>query len=219
MDRGAFRHPLAGWLGLAVMMVPLFAGGCASVLATAIYVIKGNRIPAEYNGLREKRVVVVCRTPAAMQFSSTNVTRELATELSRRLQLNVSKIEVVDARDVDRWMDENEWDDPREVGKALDAQMIVDIDIDHFSLYQGQTLYQGEAVYTIEVIDRDNEGEVVFKKQPPRLLWPPNYAIPTQEKREPEFRREFVGVLAEEIGRYFYPHDAHADIAPHNPGI
>jgi len=43
----------------------LAAAGCRTVFTTAAYLIKGTNVDAEYEGLREKRVVVVCRPVAA----------------------------------------------------------------------------------------------------------------------------------------------------------
>jgi hypothetical protein len=187
--------------------------GCVNALATAMYIIKGNNVPAEYNGLKDKKVVVVCRASTDLGFSNASASRDLARGLSQLLQANIRKIKVIPARDVENWADENSWDDPREVGKALGAQMVVSIDLEHFSLYKGQTLYQGSADYTIEVYDLEAGGPAVFKKSPPRALYPPNAAVMTSDKREPEFRQEFMAVLSDEIGRHFYPHDAYANFA------
>jgi hypothetical protein len=56
-------------------------------------------------------------------------------------------------------------------------------------------------------------GTVVFEKLPPQSVYPPNTGIPTQELQEPEFRRKYVGVLADEIARNFYEHDSRANFA------
>ena len=36
--------------------------------------------------------------------------------------------------------------------------------------------------------------------------------MPTSERTEPEFRHEFVLVLADQIARHFYAHDPYADM-------
>lgn len=185
------------------------SAGCVNTLAGLAYIIKGTNVPAEYKDLKEKKVVVVCRTPASLTFGNANIARELTHEVSRLLEQRISKIEMVSASDVENWCDENSWDDPREIGKGLEAQLVVDIDLEQFSLYKGQTLYQGSADYSVQVIDIENGGDVVFKKTPPQLLWPPNSAVLTSEKREPEFRQQYLAVLAGEIGALFYPHDAY----------
>jgi predicted transglutaminase-like cysteine proteinase len=207
------RHATTAALAALIAVFLLASTGCVNALATAMYVIRGNNIEAEFNDFKNKKVVVVCRATADLGFSSAAATRDLARQVGQLLAANVRKIQVVPARDVENWADENSWDDPREVGEALGAQMVLEIDLEHFALYKGQTLYQGSADYTLRVIDLEQGGETVWQKSPPRSLWPPNSAVLTSEKREPEFRQEYVAILASEIAKHFYAHDAYAQFA------
>jgi hypothetical protein len=84
--------------------------------------------------------------------------------------------------------------------------------LEHFDLYKGQTLFQGRASVDLTVYDCKS-GELVFKKRLPQSVYPPNREIPTWEKQEAEFRREFVRVLADQVARHFYDHDPYADFA------
>jgi hypothetical protein len=61
------------------------------------------------------------------------------------------------------------------------------------------------------VYDLTDGGKQVFEKSLPRVLYPPNTPIPSAEKSEAEFRRQFITVLAEQIGRQFYSHDSLSD--------
>ncbi|MFH1924213.1 MAG: hypothetical protein ABIP48_30535 [Planctomycetota bacterium] len=185
------------------------AGGCTSALATAVWLVKGPNISAEYNGLRAKRVVVVCRPLTSSLYANPGVAKDIARQISLLIQRNVSKIEIVDQRKVAEWIDSNTWDDYVEVGKALEADMVVGVDLEQFSLYQGQTLYQGKANLSIQVYDCAT-GELVFERYPPQTVYPPNHVISTSDLQESEFRREFVGVLSDQIARHFYPHDPRA---------
>jgi len=195
-------------VGVSLLLAgALVTTGCTNLLFTALYVVKGTDVEPEFPGLKEKTVVVVCRSPADLQFSNATVPREIAAVVGRILETNVRKVSVIRAEEVDQWMDEHTWNDFREIGEALDAQMVVAIDLQSFGLYKGQTLYQGRAAYSFQVIDVEEEGQMVFRRDPPQSLWPPNTPIPTSEKTEAQFRREFVNVLADEIARTFYPHD------------
>lgn len=210
MDRSA--QNVKRWCEVFLLLALLPAVGC-SAMAAAMYVVNGIDMPAEFNGLKEKRVVVVCQPTAMLQYSTTSVSKDLARAVSKRLAANVRKIDVVDQGEVDAWIDENSWEEFSEVGKALDADIVVGIELNHFGLYQGQTLYQGKAVYSLRVYDLTEGTKLVYEKDPPEAVYPPNTAIPTSDKREPEFRRQFVGNLAEQIGRHFYAHDSQADFA------
>jgi len=200
---------------VSVLAAALVSGsGCKGVLPTLAYWIKGTNIDAEFDGLKGKKVVVVCRPVADLTYGAHLVDRDLAREVSRLLQANVPKIQVIPQREVIQWLDENsDWDHYAEVGRALGADMVVGIDLQDFDLLKSQTLYQGKANVSIVVYDCLHDAEPVFEKQPPQTVYPPNVGIPTSDRQECQFSREFVRVLAEEIGRYFYEHDAHANYA------
>jgi hypothetical protein len=186
--------------------------GCTSALFTMAYLFRGTDAPAECNKLKDKRVVVVCRPVVALQYRNARVEHDLAEQVSGLLRKNVPKIKVIDHRKAAEWMDENTWDEYTQVGKALQADLVVGIDLEQFSLLQGQTLYQGRANVRVRVYDCKT-GQLVFEKRPPQTVYPPNRVVQTSEKPEAEFRREFVRVLADQIARHFYDHDPHADIA------
>ena len=136
----------------------------------------------------------------------------LAGEIGRLLESNVRRIRVIPNRKVAEWLDENsDWSDYTEIGKALDADKVVAVDLQSFTIYEGQTLYQGKANVGLRVYDCRGDGKLVFEKELPQSVYPPNAVVETSKKAEREFRREYVAVLADQIGRHFYPHDAHAD--------
>ncbi|MEX2114953.1 MAG: hypothetical protein WD845_17300 [Pirellulales bacterium] len=193
-------------LGLAL------ASGC-SVLATAMYIIEGTNTKADFNELKGKRVAVICRPVTSLHFRDSSASRDLAKSVGVLLQKNVPKIELIDQRDVSEWADENSWDEYYEIGQALDADMVVGLELEEFDLYQGQTLYQGKANLKILVYDLSKGTQPVFERHLPQAVYPPNAAIPAGDKPESHFRRQFVDHLAQLIARYFYDHDATVDFA------
>lgn len=201
------------WLGLAALGTMVFAGtGCRMLFTTVAYLVKGTQVDAEFDGLRSKKVVVVCRPAATLTFGNPTVADDLARQLATLLQANVSRIQIVSHQKVKAWTDENDWMDYPEVGKAMNADMVVGVDLLDFSIYRGQTLYQGVANVSIVVHDCKN-GKEVYQKHLPQMLWPPNSGIAASEMPEPQFRRRFVRELADNIGRHFYPHDKQSDFA------
>jgi hypothetical protein len=198
---------LAHFLILSAIMLPT---GCGW-LSVAMYNMNPDDTPAEFNDLQEKRVAVVCRPVVELQFADSTVPRDLVRQVGERLTKKVRKIKVVDEREVSEWTDENSWQKFTDVGKALKADMVVGIELERFSLQQGPTLLQGNAAMRVVVYDMKNGGKQVFEKSMPRILFPPNTPIPSAEKSEGEFRRQFLGVLAEQIGRQFYSHDSLQD--------
>ena len=212
MDRRSFLRPGRLFLLLLPLASLVAFGGCVSALATAVWLVRGPDVPAECDGLRGKRVVVVCRPMSSSLYAHPGVSKEISRQIGRLLAAKVRKIEVIDQCKVDEWIDTNTWDEYSEIGKALEADLVVGIDLERFSIYEGQTLFQGKADYAIRVCDCKN-GEVVFERYPPQSVYPPNHVVSTSNMQEPDFRREFVGVLADQIARHFYPHDPRAYFA------
>lgn len=210
VGRTSWRRRFLTAFVLAAVLGP--AGGCQSLLFTAAYLWKGNDAPAECTKLREKRVAVVCRSVVSLQYRNARVDQDLAQEVSALLGTNVPKVKMVEHRKVAEWMDEHTWDEYAEVGKALNADMVVGIDLEGFDLRQSQTLFQGRANAEIKVYDC-HSGQLVFKKRLPQSVYPPNRVIPASEVQESEFRREFVRIVADRIARHFYDHDKYSDFA------
>lgn len=192
-------------------MLVATAGGCQA-LQTLVILIKGTDLPPDYPGLKDKKVVVVCRPMVDLQYANAAAAKDLAAQMGKLLQAKVSKIKVVDQQKVAAWMDENNWDDYPVVGKALGADMVVAVDLNSFGVYEGQTLFRGKASASLKVYDMKKSGKIVYEKNLPQSLYPPNSAIPVSNEAEAEFRHEFIGVLADQIARHFYEHDPHADL-------
>lgn len=197
---------------LALLAVVVTSGGCASALATAVWFVKGNNIDAAYDGLRDKRVAVVCRPLVGLTYRDSGVAKDLARKMNALLAKNVRAIETIDQRKVDEWIDENMWEEYTEIGEALEADLVVGVDLERFSIYPGQTVYQGKAAVVLKVYDCSTR-EVVFEQRLPEVIYPPHSPRSAGNQHESDFRREYVGILADQIARHFYPHDAHADFA------
>ncbi len=209
MDRLRLRA-LGFAAGLVLLAVLASLVGCG-LMSVMLYNFAPDDIPAEFNKLRDKRVVVVCRSVRELQFTDSTVPNQLTSEIGKLLKEH--KINVVDDEEVAQWTDENTWQKFTEVGKALKADMVVGIELERFTLYQGQTLFQGNATVRIVVYDMQAGGKQVFEKTLPRVLYPPHTPISSADKSEGEFRSQFLGVLAEQIARHFYSHDSRVDFA------
>lgn len=188
-----------------------FLSGC-SILQTALIVIKGTDVPAEFKELTGKRVAVVCRSNDTFQFDSMAAAKELSLGVGQLLRRNVKKIDIVDSRKIGDWTDRNDWEDYPEIGEAVDADYVVGIDLDQFSLQNGQTLLQGRASVRMAVYDMAEEGKVAFEKNWPDVSFPTN-GLPVQGISEKVFRQRFVEVLALKIATLFYKHDGYYDFA------
>ena len=217
MSRARYVQGVRAKLGLVLLSLTIaFNGGCTSALVTAMYMIKGNVVDPEYKGLANKKVAVVCRPVVQLSFANTNggkIDADIARELGDKLKANIRKVKIVNPQTVEEWTDAHEWTNYKEIGEGVQADMVVGIDLQDFQLYAGQTLFQGKAKATVKVYDMKDGGRVVYTKHMPQAVYPPNAGRSTTEMQPDQFRREFIEVLAEEVGRLFYAHDTKLDYA------
>jgi hypothetical protein len=211
MDRTRWRS--GRWLaGLFLFSALALPTGCGWI-ALATYMVSPDDVPADFKDLQDRRIVVVCRPVVELQFADSTVPRDLTRLVGAKLHEKVRKIDLVDEREVSEWVDENTWQKFTEVGKALKADTVIGIELEHFALQQGPTLYQGNANVRIVVYDMKNGGRQVYEKGMPQVLYPTHTPIPSSETSEGEFRRKFLDVLAERVARHFYSHDSRVDFA------
>ena len=211
MDR---LFPTRNWVAsfLAVCVVAT-STGCSGLLVTALYLVKGYDIPADYKGLEKKRVVVFCSPPASLEYRYAGADRELAKRVGILLQQNVKGIDVVNPAEVENWTDERDMEDVTDLAKAVKADMVVHVELEDFNLQKGSTLYQGQANVVLKVLDMQDGGREAYEKNLNQILYPINSGVPAQEKPIQVFRRQYISVLAEHIAKHFYKHDPHMDFA------
>jgi hypothetical protein len=210
MDRFHARAASANRIVAVLISLILLAAhcGCSSILATGMYVFEGgNNTPAEFEGLKGSRVVVMCKPPSSSEFRHAGAARSIAARASEMLARNVKGIDMVSPREVDNWADENDGGDFRELAKAVHADKVVYIQIDDFELYKGKTLYQGRADITVTVYDMKDHNKVLWDKHLGEVLYPTNSGIPAQDKPVQQFEREFVDICAGRAALNFYRHD------------
>lgn len=206
------RGAPAAWLCGLMILAAACSGGCAGPLATILYLTTGNNTPAACKLLEEKKIAVVCRVPPNLEYRSGSAARDLASQVAKLLRINGKKMNVIEAKEIERFTDENNWEDPAEIGKAVDAEMVLVIELEEMSLFEHQTLYRGKANVVLKIHDM-KEKEIVWEDAPPQLLYPPNVGIPTTDRQTPQFQREFLGVIATEIAQKFCAYDSSATFA------
>ncbi len=188
--------------------------GCVGVIANLMHVANGNFIPAEFTGLEAKRVAVVCVSNSE-SFGPTEASVILARRVGSLLEQSVDEIQLIDEQQVGDWIDRNDWDylDYAAVGRGVDAEIVVAIDLNSFSLHEGKTLYKGRADVSLVVYDMTQDAKRVFSTKPPQIQYPLNSGYHTTDISEEEFRRQFLGLVARRIARNFYRYDVKEDYA------
>jgi hypothetical protein len=212
MDRSLVQRKSALLTALALLM--LSTAGCQVAMLTAGLLFKGTDVDPEFAGLKGKKVAVVCRPAQSVQYTNPYASRELAMEVAKLLKENVSKINIIDQQKVNNWVDEHDADaEYADIGKGVKADMLVAIDLEDFNLKAGQTLFQGHADVAVHVYDcqKTGEGKEVFHKNMPEIVYPRGMPVAT-DRKEGDFRHEYVVVIATRIAQFFYAHDPYADM-------
>ncbi len=189
--------------------------GCVGSIAQFLNVVRGgHKIKADFKGLEGKRVAVVCVSNSS-SYGPNTVCTMLERSVASILQKEVKNIEMIRQGEVADWIDNSDWDqlDYREIGLGVEAEMVLAIDLDGFSLHEGRTLYKGTANVTITVYDMEDGGNVAFREEITDFTFPRTGARHTTEISEPKFRRLFVMVLARNIAKYFHAYNIEDDIA------
>ena len=197
---------------LSLVVAVLTTSGCMGPILTAMYLFGAADVKAEYSGLKKQKVVVVCHRTDLDYSNNLNAANDLSQQIGLYLKANISSMTLIDPQKVERWMDENQWEESVEIGRALGADKVVVVELESFSILLDQTLYQGKANYVLKVVDCKT-GETEYDTTPNPVCWPPNAPVPTGEKPEIRFRKQFIGVLADRIARHFYAHDNRAYFA------
>ena len=69
------------WLLLGTIAATVLpAIGCASALFSAMYLIKGTDVDADFDGLKQKKVAVVCRPLVGLTYQNSGVAKDLAKQ-------------------------------------------------------------------------------------------------------------------------------------------
>jgi hypothetical protein len=189
------------------------SAGCLSLAANLIHAIKGNKRPAEFNALKGKKVAIVCGTDDGL---SSNATSTLLTRyVQALLEENIKDIKVVRQDQIDRWIDSHEWKatDYEEIGKGVNAEYVLAINVMNLSLRDGMTLYRGKCDISVAVYDIKDNGRVVFRKQMPEFEFPKIGGPTVTDTSEAKFRGLFLTVVSRKIATLFYEAEATEDYA------
>jgi hypothetical protein len=199
-------------LRLALMLViPVFLiatnSGCINQMAGLLYVIKGHEIAPQFEGLEGKRVAVLCVSDASA-YGPDTLTYTVAKHVSMKVAQGVKRVEVVSPAKIENWIDHNGWEESKVVplGEAIDAEMVVVIEVASYSIHEGATIYKGNADLTVTVYDIAKRGQVSFVHGPDQYSFPEN-GRPSIQSSDRQFESFYLARLTEHISKLFVPYD------------
>ena len=215
MERSVLRQSRTFALVLTLFLLGSTTGCLHSLIATGIYIWQGgNVVDAQCDDLKGERVVVVCRPPSSNEYRHAGAARSIGKRISAHLEANVKGIDVVSSAEVDNWIDEQDWENFKDLGTSVKATRIVYVELDNFDLYKGSTLYQGDTDVKVTVFSQTNRswGET-WSRNVGQILFPRNAGIPAADKSVHDFQAQFVEVVSLQVATLFYKHDPNISFA------
>lgn len=210
-DASVLARKVVCFVLLVACLAPMV--GCVGLVANLLNVMGAGLMPAAFPELEGKKVAVVCVSNSDL-FGPTSTSTDLSTRISRLLSRKVKDIQVIPNQDIEDWMDRSNWNmvDFVEIGKGVEAEMVVAVDVDALSLYDGPTMFKGRAQVHLVVYDVVS-GQEVYAKSPPQIEFPSMAGIPSTSISEREFRKRFLDSVADRLARNFYAFDINEDVA------
>jgi hypothetical protein len=208
-----------GWVSGLAVLAALFgiSQGCAGILSTAMHALHGNFTQPEFDKLSGKRVAVLAVSDSS-HWSEDQSSALLARNVSERLDIELVKTTVIGEEEIDRWRDENGWEneDMATLGRAVKADYVILFELSNMRLKEGPNLFRGQVDVVTTVYDVET-GEKVFRKVLQEYRYPDLTSVYASEINEKQFQYEFLRDLATTLSWYFHPYDAHLKVAKDDP--
>ena len=154
---------------------------------------------------KDIKVAVVCTAPPDVQLQFSNIDSDLAKYVAMRMHLK--KIQVINPDRVNDWLDRNpDWDTPEELGAKFEVDYVVYVELKDFSLYEKNSaeLFRGRSDVMVSVWKmEEDEGEQIFSRDV-ESVYPRAVARSSYETKYSTFKREYLEVLSDDIGKNFY---------------
>jgi hypothetical protein len=171
-------------------MIVVSSSGCIGAMSQLMYVIKGHKVPAKYEGLEEKKVAVLCLSDASA-YGPDTLTYTVSKFVSVKLAQGVKDAEIIHPSKIENWIDENGWEESNVVPLGK---------------HDGAPIYKGSADLNVSVYDIEKNGQVSFVHGPDVFSFPEN-GRPAIQTTERKFETFYLARLTEYISRLFVPHD------------
>ncbi len=187
--------------------------GCMGIFANLYHAVGADKIPADFEGLKDSRVAVVTVTDNS-QYTDDVAARTLSRRVGEILLKEIKGVTLVREDEIEQWRDTNGWDsiDFMSIGKGVKADKVLGIELTNMQLRDGATLYRGRANVMITVTEIAS-GSIVYKKELEEFTYPISAGQYTTETTEAKFQRLYLGMLSKQIGRMFYPYDFSETVA------
>lgn len=180
--------------------------------------------------LRGKRVVILTHAAADVLLNSPAIDLEIAQRLGAILRDKVRKIDLVEIDKVRSWAEDHpSWTDPAEAAEKFEADVVIYLEFDRFSLedWRSPGLFEGRSNVQIKVTEMafptDDRGHPnKAKPREPREVFTDTKETaypkhqggmpPSNEVSRSAFRAKFIKEVVKEISGCFVDREMGDDI-------
>jgi len=213
----AIRRATRSGLCLVVSLLPL-STGCDAVRQLALQTApKTESVPAEFNRLPDKTVLVSVWVPPEVKWDYPHIRLDIASYVGAYLKQNVKKVTIVDPYRVEAFLDKSTKPevDPADLGREFVADMVVHLGVYQFSVRDPgySQYYRGRVASSVEVYDLTTEDKAPprFPLKEVKVAYPDEKAIGFANARADQVRQATYEVFATEVGRKFHTWDRELD--------
>lgn len=211
------------WLLAGLIVLALAASACNPLTLTYFALVGLDpkfdpECPLASKDKDPVKVVILASTPVETRPEFIGVDRELVSLLTAKLQdgfkQNKEKVQLASSSWVQRWLEEHpNWKSMElaEVGKQIGADIVIDLEINHLSLYEKDSrneLYRGRADISVTAVDcREPGREPIFRKEY-STTYPRTRVVPVSDMAPQHFRLMFLTRVATDLSWYFTAHSS-----------
>lgn len=199
---------------MGLLLVSTIAStGCVSLMANIMHIIHGRNVPAPFDKLEGKRVAVVVNSESGMNDMPVVI---LGRNIREILAEKVKEIELVPQSQVERWANEQDWEDVdyEAIGKGVKADYVVAVELIGLQLKDGDTLFRGRCDCYTTVYEVGKGNKPAYRAPSMQnFSFPSMGGQPTTGTDENTFRRLFLSIVAKRVARNFHPYNPDEDIA------
>ena len=205
--------PRIARLALASGLIVLLAGssGCQAIKTIAAMTAPtSEKVPAEYNRLSGKAVLVYVWAPPEVLWDYPKLRLDVAAYVGAYLSKNVEKVTMIDPLRVEATLERgNSLEaDPVELGKQFAADAVIHLAIYQFSLRdQGYSqFFRGRISSSVVVYDMARHGDAPERVplRDVRVAVPDEKAVGYVNVRADQVRQQTYDTFAVEVGKKFH---------------
>jgi len=205
------RKALA-WATLAAAAVACL-GGCPTpgvLLYTLIGDAPSHTVKAQYHNLSGHRLAVVVHLMESTDAEFPDLAADLESRIKKELKDRLSRLTFVSQETIDEYKRQNlRWGDtpPAEIGKKLDAEMVLHLNVDYYSPTQPRQMnfLQGQISCKCQLVDVKTEQRA-WDSPEITVLYPPKEYGSGMSTNAKTTEKQLLKNFSERLVWAFYDH-------------